>query len=61
MYCGHSSLSLYKENHMAEQVLKVTKSTQICPFSDEFGYKLAYKPVIFCLLEHAHDQILGVG
>ena len=54
MYCGHSSLSLYKENHMAEQVLKVTKSTQICPFSDEFGYKLAYKPVIFCLLEHAH-------
>ena len=47
--------------HMAEQVIKVTKSTQICPFSDEFGYKLTYKPLIFRLLEHAHVKILGVG
>ena len=47
--------------HMAEQVIKVTKSTQICPFSDKFGYKLAYKPLIFRLLEHAHVKILGAG
>ena len=47
--------------HMAEQVIKVTKSTQICPFSDKFGYKLAYKPLIFRLLERAHVKILGVG
>ena len=47
--------------HMAEQVIKVTKSTQICPFSDKFDYTLAYKPLIFHLLEHAHVKILGVG
>ena len=47
--------------HMAEQVIKVTKSTQICPFSDKFGYKLAYKPLIFCLLEHAYVNSFGVG
>ena len=47
--------------HMAEQVIKVTKSTQICPFWDEFGNKLAYKPLTSRLLAHAYVNIFGVG
>ena len=47
--------------HMAEQVIKVTKSTQICPFSDKFGYKLAYKPLIIRPLEYAYVNSFGVG
>ena len=46
---------------MAEQVIKVAKSMQIWPFLVEFGDKLAQKPLIFDLLEHAYANISGLG
>ena len=46
---------------MVEQVIKVAKSMQIWPFLVEFGDKLAQKPLIFDLLEHAYANISGLG
>ena len=66
MYCGHGSLSLYKENHdfchaYGRAGHKSYKINSNMSFSDEFGYKLAKKPLIFCFLEHAHVKTLGFG
>ena len=46
---------------MVEKVIKAAKSLQIWPFLVEFGEKLAQKPLIFDLLEHAHANFLGLG
>ena len=46
---------------MVEQVIKVAKSMQILLFLVEFGNKLASKPLIFDLLEHAYANISGLG
>ena len=44
-----------------EQVLKVAKLMQIWLVLAEFAEKLAQKPLVFDLLEHASAKISGLG